>query len=180
MNDRLINLHRKGNRALVNRDYQQSEEIFRELVERFPDSPKGYIGLAKVFERVDRHEDIVEVVEPIYDQFESQQLLRILGDACRVLANRGEACFVDRAIRYYDLYLESRRDSVVLFYQADLLEKKKKDYTKALERYRASWDSEPKSRNAYLGILRCLNHLGMNSEIEQVKSRWERSRCKDS
>jgi tetratricopeptide (TPR) repeat protein len=169
----LVDLRRTGNRLLAQRDFEGAEEVFRRLIVEHPSESDGYVGLATVLERSDRHEELVQVLEPVLEQLSSQQLLRQLADACRVLANRGRTEFTDRAVEYYEQLRKFREDPVSLFYLADLLFKKKKDYERALAFYRMSWDKDPRSQQAYMGVLNSLRKLGRMDEIEQMKELWK-------
>lgn len=169
----LVDLRRIGNRLLAQRDFDGAEKAFRRLIAEHPTESDGYVGLATVLERCDRHEELVEVLDPVSEQVSSQQLLRQLADACRVLANRGKAEFTDRAIEYYERLHRSREDPVTLFYLADLLFKKKKDYERALACFQGSWDNDPRSQQAYMGVLNSLRKLGRADEIDQMKELWK-------
>lgn len=173
MADALSDLRRTGNRLLVQRDLAGAEQSFRELITRYPDEQDGYAGLATVLERSDRHEELVELLEQVVDRIPTQQLLRVLGDACRVLANRGKSEFVDRAIDYYERLHTLRTDPVTLYYHADLLYKKREDFEGALACYRMSWDADHRSQQAYMGVLNCLRKLGRADEIDQMKALWQ-------
>jgi len=173
MVDERLELKRSGNRLLAQRQFDDAQKKFEELIRKFPHAPEGYVGLAKVFSRTNRPEEVVSLLEPVAEDIDYAPTFHLLGDACRILANRGKREFVDRAIEYYRRYHERRPDPVSLFYQADLLAKKKKDHEAALSCYRASWDLDPKGRLAYNGILNCLRRLGREEEIAEYKTLWK-------
>ena len=173
MADRKLELKRRGNRLLTRRSFEEAEEVFGKLVSEYPDAREGYVGLAKVLQRTDRYEATVNLLEPVAENLGSAQILRLLGDACRVLANRGKHEFVDRAISYYRSYHALRPDPVSLYYEADLLSKAKRDYEAALASYRASWDLDPRGRDAYMGVLNCLRQLDRLDELGEIKDLWK-------
>lgn len=174
MEDRTLELKRAGNRLLVSRNYEAARNSFQALVESAPDLPDGYIGMAKVNERLNDYEGTVRLLEPVVSRFDSTHLRRLLADAYRVLASRGQSVYLDSAIRIYEAHLRERDDPVVLFFLAALYQDEKRDYARALELYRKYREAYPRSREAYLAIVDCLKRLGRRDEIEAVQEEWER------
>jgi tetratricopeptide (TPR) repeat protein len=172
----LLELKRTGNRKLAQRDYQSAAECFERLIREVPDAREGYIGLAKTLERRGRVSEVISLLQPVVDKIESDQIVRLLADAYRALAFRGDSTKVDCALKYYERYHRNRLDPVTLQYQGDLY-REKRDYGAALRSYRAAWDLEPRNRKAYMSVLNCLRQLRRPDEIELMKSLWkERNR----
>jgi tetratricopeptide (TPR) repeat protein len=160
MPDEVTDLRREANRALVRRDYERARALFRQVITAAPESFEGYLGLAKVLERVDDHRGIVTLLEPVSTRIRVAGISRALGDAYRVLAYRGDSGAVDNAIRHYEEYHRQRKDAVTLFYLGELYREKKRDYEKALDRLRQSWDADPGSREVWTAAIDCVNRLG--------------------
>src|SRR5262245_37015313 len=131
MDGELLQLKRTGNRLLAARDYTGAEATFRQLVSHYPDSEEGYLGLTKLYERDLDYDSIVTLVQPVHDRIGSWKLTKVLGDAYRVLANRGNHEYVDLAIKYYVAYHQKRTDPVTLYYLGDIFETQKKDFLRA-------------------------------------------------
>jgi tetratricopeptide (TPR) repeat protein len=169
MSDRALELKHQGNRALVRRDYEGSAKAFRELIQLSPDSPDGYIGLAKVLERTHEHQAIVDLLEPASRKVQRAGVLKSLGNAYRVLARRGQAGVVDRGIEVYEAYLAQREDPVILFYLAGLY-RLKKEYGEALSRLRRSWALDPGSESVYAAALECARRVGHDESLKEIES----------
>jgi tetratricopeptide (TPR) repeat protein len=167
-------LKREGNRQLVAGDLASAEAKFRQLIRIAGDRADGYVGLAKVLERSDRFEEVVDLLDAAYKRFDSAQLIRQLGDAHRVLAERssGSGMHLELAIRRYNEYHLRRRDPVTLFYLGHLLFDYKHDFEGALRSFRESWDLDPRSLQAYQGVIRVLQRLQRPEEVDLMKKLW--------
>jgi len=169
----LIELKRAGNKAMAKRDYVSAELAFKKAITIAPDSPEGYVGLSTAFQRQSKHEDVLELLKQKAPSLNSEMLYRLLGESCRVLVNRGRNEFLDDALTSYERYHQRRSDPVTMYYCADLLFAKKKDYAGALLLFEKSWNLDPKSKQAFEGVLKCLKKLGREEEISEYKSQWE-------
>jgi tetratricopeptide (TPR) repeat protein len=165
----LLELKRAGNRAFVAADYAEAEQHFRALIERAPAESQGYVGLAKVWTRVHRYQEVVELLEPLVDELGSEQAIFLLADACRTLVYRGERQYLDQALLYFRQYNELRVDPLALAYEANLLIEFRKDHEQALPLREAVYEREPKNLNAYNALLACLRVLGRTERIEELK-----------
>ena len=169
-----IELKRLGNRLLVSRDYEGARKIFQDLVQARPDSPDGYIGLAKTLERLNDYQSIVDIVAPVVSRVESSHLLGLLADAYRVLVARGKSEYLDSAINAYEAYLKERRKGQEgLYYLAVLYRDYKKDYERTAELLKEAWDQEPRAQQLYLALLSCLRKLQRVDEIKKTKELWQ-------
>jgi tetratricopeptide (TPR) repeat protein len=169
MNDHALRLKREGNRALARRDYEASAEAFRELIQLAPEASEGYLGLAKVLERTHEHQAVIDLLEPVISKVKSPGLKKALGDAYRVLANRGQKPAASRAIDLYEDYLSQRKDPVTLFYLAGLY-RLEKDYERALALFRESWSLDPGSRSVYSAALDCARRLGHDEDVKEIET----------
>lgn len=169
MSDRPLELKRQGNRALARRDHEASAQAFRELIELSPETAEGYIGLAKVFERTHEHQAAIDLLEPALSKVQSAAMQKALGDAYRVLANRGQKSAAGCAIKAYESYLSQRKDPVTLFHLAGLY-RSEKDYERALALFRESWSLDPGSRSVYTGALDCAKRLGRDADVKKIES----------
>ncbi len=177
MKELAVDLKRKANFLFAKRKYKEAAAIFRKLITVYPDYVDGYVGLAKILSLYEKQEEIIEYLEPVAENLKSWKLFKILGDTYRFLANRGEDKFIDLAIHYYNAYHAERVDPVTFYYLGRLLEKKR-EYATALEYYWKSWDLDPKSRQAFEGIVSCLEELNRPAEIQTVKEMWKRKQGK--
>jgi tetratricopeptide (TPR) repeat protein len=175
----LRELKHKGNRALVAKRYEEAVAAFRAATEMCPQMEEGYLGLSRVFERTHQHERIIDLLQPVVERLDTASLLKTLGSAHRVLANRGESAHVDAAIACYEKYLDKRKDAVVLYYLAELYREHKQEFRRAYDLLLQSWECDPGSRTVYLSALNCATRLGRLDEVSRLKEMWKQSRTKD-
>jgi tetratricopeptide (TPR) repeat protein len=168
-----IELKRAGNRALAARDYETARRAFEALIERSPDSLDGYVGLSRVLERTHDQQAIVDLLEPVLARMKSGGLAKVLGDAYRVLANRGARSAVEPAIRWYETYLRDRRDPVTLYYLAELQREHAGNYETALRLLEESWKLDPGSRSVYDAAQACARKLGRLDEVRRIQETWK-------
>jgi tetratricopeptide (TPR) repeat protein len=175
LSERITELKRQGNRALTARKYEEARAAFSALISESPESPEGYLGLAKTLERTHDHRSIISLIEPVVSRMRTPPLLRTLGDAYRVVANQGDPTAVDPAIRWYTAYLTERPDAVVYFYLGELYREHKHDDIAALEHLKASWSLDPGSRTVYQAALASAKRLGRLDEVRQLMDAWKES-----
>lgn len=150
---------RQGNRAIAGRDYPAAEKAFRSLISEKADSPEGYIGLAKVLERTHRHQEIIDLLEPVSGVLNHPAIHRSLGDAYGVLAARGDRRAIAPAIAHYESYHAKHKDAVTYFYLGELLAEAG-DYQKAFEALRSSLELDPRSGTVRTAARTCARKLG--------------------
>ena len=167
--DDAVELRQVGNRALARRDYAAAEAAFRKWVQQYPDSPEGYLALARLFERTHRHRETVELLAPQSAHFDLPAIHRSLADAYRILAARGDRSAIERAIIHYDALHQKRKDPVTLFYQGELLAEKG-DLERAFEALRSSLILDPKSPTVRAAARRCAQRLGRPELAELLAS----------
>jgi tetratricopeptide (TPR) repeat protein len=158
---------RQGNRALAGRDYAAAEESFRSLIREKPDSPEGYLGLAKVLERTHRHQEIIDLLEPVSVALDDPAVHRGLGDAYRVLAARGERLAIAPAISHYETLHAKRKDAVTYFYLGELLAEAG-EFEKAFEALRSSLELDPRSGTVRTAARVCARKLGKPELVETL------------
>ncbi len=169
MDEEAVQLKRLGNRAIAQRDYKGARAAFEGLIQREPNSPEGYVGLAKVYHRTQQDRAVVELIQPVILRLRTAPMLKALADAYRVLANQGDTSAVRPAIRYYEELRHVRPDPVSLFYLGELYREHERDFTRALETLCASWELDPRSPTVYAAALDCAKKLGDAAAISRVK-----------
>jgi tetratricopeptide (TPR) repeat protein len=162
-----LELKQAGNRALAKRDYETAERAFRQVIERAPDSPEGYLGLTKTLERTHRQSEAIAILEPVHPK--SAGILKALGDAYRVLANRGDDSAVGGAIDHYEALRKVRPDAVSLYYLGELYREHRRDFDRALNALKASLELDPKSATVLAAATACARALDRVDEIEDFK-----------
>lgn len=175
MKESSLEIKHLGNRLLVSDKYEEALAVFERLIGEEPLLPDGYIGKARVLERLDKYAEIVDLLGNVKDKFDSAHLRRLLGDAHRILANRGKKEHVDLAINIYEEYLQTRNDAVIMFYLAELYELRKRDFQSALKFYVESLKYDPKNREAVKGVRDCLIKLGRIDEFSSLEKEWKKT-----
>lgn len=148
----------EGNRAMARRDYAAAEECFRQVIRLRPDSWEGYLVLARLFERTHRHRDLIGLLEPCVDRFGLAAFHRLLGDAYRVLAARGDRKSIEQAIEHYGAFHRERKDPVTLFYLGELLAESG-DLEGAFAALRESLELDPRSPTVRTAATTCARRL---------------------
>lgn len=166
---RALALKHAGNRALVRRDYEESERQFRLLIEAEPDVADGYLGLAKLLDRRHRQQEVVELLEPKASRFDTPGFHKALGDAYRVLAARGDREAIGKAIKQYDRYHQEQRDPVTLFYKGELLAEQG-NLERAFDALRESLMLDPRSPTVRTAAETCAKRLGQPGLIAQLSA----------
>jgi hypothetical protein len=133
------------------------------------------LGLAKTLERTHDHRSVIALIEPVVGRIRTPRLLRLLGDAYRILANQGDRSAIDPAIRWYVAYLDERPDAVVHYYLGELYREKKHDDVAALDHFKASWSLDPGSRTVYQAALASARRLGNLDEVRNLMAAWGES-----
>lgn len=171
IDERALELKREGNRCVVKRDYESARKAFEQLISLEPSASEGYVGLAKVLDRVGDHDGVIKMLAPVVERLDSSQARKFYADSLRILANRGAQQLRRAAITEYEKLAKEREDPVSLFYLAELYEAEG-EFHGALDRYDHSWRLDPRSHAARDGMLRCLAKLGRDEEMQSVKERW--------
>jgi tetratricopeptide (TPR) repeat protein len=169
LHGRALDLKHAGNRAIAKRDLNVAEGAFRELIKVAPESAEGYLGLARTLERAHRHDEIVEVLEPVVEHLKTPGITKAVADAYRVLANRGNALAALHAIRYYEAYRKTRNDPVSLYYLGELYREHVKDYERALDALKESLKSDPTSPTVLAAAIASAQRLGRDDEVEELR-----------
>lgn len=150
-----------GNRAVAARNFKAAEDAFRELVRLDPNSPEGYLGLAKVHLRQSHNSEVVSLLEPVCRRMPSLRVVRQLADAHRALALGPNAApeNADRAVALYEQLDKERPDPVCSFYLGEILREVRQDHRRALTAYQRSWELSPGSESVLEAASECAEAL---------------------
>lgn len=142
-----IELSKKGNKLLRNRDYSEAEKVLMEAYDLDPSNAYILVGLGDLYREQKKFSKAIEYYEKILSLEDKNVFaLRGVGDA-----HRGKNQH-EQAISYWKRYLECNEDDIQVMTRVGDSYKKLKNYKESEHFYCQALEVNEKDRYALLGV----------------------------